>query len=226
MSKDSFLWEGHDRYVTRLKDLTLGSSTVLFYRERKSHQGIGKLKQIERLGARMVDQAFLDELSELEGLEELKLEGVSAGDLSPISNLKNLRTLRLRDVSEISNFEVVIDLPNLEGLYIENAKHLHALDVLGGLQHIRRLGVEGGMYNSQRLASLAPLAKLKGLEELYMSSVSLDDKVLSYLIDLPRLKVLRCARFAPKSEFDNLRNYMPHLECDWCDNYEIMVSPN
>lgn len=39
MSKDSFLWEGHDRYVTRLKDLSAGSSTVLFYRERKSHQG-------------------------------------------------------------------------------------------------------------------------------------------------------------------------------------------
>ena len=223
MSKDSFLWEGYDRYVTRLKDLSAGSSTVLFYRERKSHQGIGKLKQIERLGARMVNQAFLDELSDLEGLTELKLEGVSAGDLRPISQLRNLRTLRLRDVSEISNFEAVLDLPNLEGLYIENAKHLHALDFLGGLQHIKRLGVEGGMYKSQRLASLAPLAKLKGLEELYMSSVSLDDKALSYLTRLPRLKVLRCARFAPKSEFDSLRSCMPHLECEWCDEYEITV---
>ncbi|MDZ4309289.1 MAG: hypothetical protein U1A24_01835 [Cypionkella sp.] len=223
MSKDGFLWEGHDRYVTRVSDLSEESSTVLFYRERKSHQGIGKLKQIERLGARMVNQAFLDELSELEGLAELKLEGVSAGDLSPISRLKNLRTLRLRDVSEITNFEAVLDLPNLNALYIENAKHLHALDFLGSLKHILRLGIEGCMYKTQRVESLAPLARLMSLEELYMSSVSLDDKVLSYLTHLPRLSVLRCARFAPKSEFDNLRSCMPHLACDWCDEYEISV---
>lgn len=223
MSKDFFRWEGHDRYVTRLKDLSTESSTVLFYREGKSHQGIGELKQIERFGARMVNQAFLDELSELGGLVELKLEIVSAVDLSPISRLKNLRILRLLNVSKITNFDSVLELPRLEGLYIENANHLHTLDFLGGLQHIRRLGVEGGMYKIRRLASLAPLAKLKGLEELYLSSISLDDEVLSYLTYLPSLKILRCARFAPKSEFDKLRSFMPHLECDWCDKYEIGV---
>jgi Leucine-rich repeat (LRR) protein len=223
MSKDNFRWEGHDRYVTSLKELREGSTTVLLYREGKSHHGIGKLKQIERLGARMVNQAFLDELTELEGLVELKLETISASDLSPISQLKNLRILRLANVSKISNFEAVLNLPCLEGLYIENAQHLHALDFLGGLQHIRRLGVEGGMYNIRRIASLAPLAKLKALEELYMSSISLDDKVLSYLTHLPRLKTLNCARFAPKSEFDTLRSWMPYLECSWCDEYKITV---
>jgi Leucine-rich repeat (LRR) protein len=223
MSKDDFRWEGYDRYVTRLKELSAGGKTALFYREGKSHQGIDKLKQTERLGARMVNQAFLDELSELENLVELKLEGITAGDLSPISKLRNLRILRLANVSKIRNFEAVLNLPSLEGLYIENAKHLHAVDFLADLQHVRRLGVEGGMYQIRRIASLAPLAKLDGLEELYMSSIALEDKDLSYLCHLPRLKILRCARFAPKSEFDKLRSFLPHLECDWCDKYEITV---
>jgi hypothetical protein len=221
MAKDLFCWEGHDRYVTSLNDLSAGSTTVLFYREGMSHQGIRDLTQIRRLSARMVNQAFLDEISDLEGLEELRLEIVSAGDLSPISRLKNLRLLRLLNVSKISNFGALLNLPCLEGLYIENAKHLCALDFLEDLQHVRRLGVEGGMYKIRRIASLAPITKLKSLEELYMSSISLDDKDLSYLSHLPLLKIFRCARFAPKSEFEKLRGLMPHLQCDWCDKYEI-----
>lgn len=221
MPRDNFRWEGHDQYLTKVADISAASKTVLFYRERMSHQGIGKNTWIERLGARMVNQEFLGEISELGRLTELKLEGVSAHDLGPIHRLRELRLLKLQNVSSIKNFEVVLQLPKLEALYFENARHLHTADFLVGLQHIRRLGIEGGMYKHQRLESLAPLARLEGLEELYLASVTLRDKTLSYLAHLPRLAVLHCARFAPKSEFDNLRNLMPNLECHWCDNFQI-----
>ena len=54
-----------------------------------------------------------------------------------------------------------------------------------------------------------------------MPSVRLVEKDLSCLAEIPNLKLFDCARFAPKSQFVNLRRLMPDLDCHWCDKYEV-----
>lgn len=215
MSKDTFQWEGYDRFLTRLNDIPEDASTVLFYREKSSHKGISKLKSLKRLGARMVNQDFLDEIGELNELVELKLEIVTATDLSPLKGLTKLRALRLVSISKISDFSLLPRLPTLQCLYIENAKKLNSLDFLARAQSLRRLGIEGGMYSPQKIPTLAPLGDVRNLEELYLTSVQLDDQNLSYLTGCENLTVLRCARFSTDGEFMKLKASMPHLDCNW-----------
>ncbi|MGB3316488.1 MAG: hypothetical protein WBB85_18980 [Albidovulum sp.] len=215
MSKDTFHWEGNSRFLTRLSDIPKETSTVLFYREKRSQKGISKLKGLKRLGARMVNQDFLDEIGELNELVELKLEIVTATDLSPLEGLTKLRALRLANISKISDFSLLPRLPALRYLYIENAKKLTSLDFLEHAQSLRRLGIEGGLYSPQKIPTLAPLGELRNLEELYLASVQLVDKNLSYLTGCENLTVLRCARFAHEDEFNKLSSLMPQLDCHW-----------
>lgn len=111
--------------------------------------------------------------------------------------------------------------PNLEWLFVAHAKHLTNLKFLEGAHGLRSLGVEGNTYTRQAIDSLAPIAGLQKLENLFMTSTRLVDKDLTALTTIPNLKVLACARFAPKEQFDSLRRAKPDLECRWCDKYEI-----
>jgi hypothetical protein len=222
MPKDMFQWRGYDQYRTHLADIPEGSTTALFYRERGSHDGICKLIGLKRLGARMVNQDFLNQIGALTELVELKLEGLTASDFAPLEGLKKLRLLKIKDVKNIINFNFLNHMPSLELLYIENAKQLSSLDFLAQAHSLRRLGVEGGMYRPQRIVSLAPFGQLPNIEELYLASVQLKDKNLGYLAGCRSLTTLSCARFAPKDEFEKLRVLMPGLACSWFHKYEIL----
>jgi len=161
------------------------------------------------------------EISKLENLEYLDIETVTAENLLPLRNLRNLQTLKLSGIRKATNFEPLIRLLGLKRLFVENAKHLTSLDFLVGANHLTAIGVEGSMWTKQKIDGLAPLANLQRLEGLFLTSVTLRDKSLSCLSEIPHLRVLECARFSPKSEFSKLRNLLPNLKCRWCDEYEI-----
>lgn len=214
-------WNRWPSCVSTLDKVPTGASVVSFYREKRSHRGIGDRMSIIKLSAKQVDQDFLIEIGNLINLEYLDIEVITANDLSPLSQLENLRTLKLDSVRKATIFDVLLELPRIEKLFIQNAKNIKSLEFLHEAHQLISLGVEGSMWTKQKIASLSPLAGLRRLEALFLTSVQLKDKFLRYLIDVPRLKVLECARFAPKSEFEELRRLMPELDCHWCDNYEV-----
>lgn len=185
-------------------------------REKKSHRGIGERRRLRHLVATAVDQAFLDEICTLDGLERLDLMWpVTAADLSGLRNLRRLVHLGIDSPRNVTDFALLLELPTLRRLFIENAKHMTDLDWLSGAHHLESLGVEGSLWTTQHLPSLRPLAGLRGLRGLYLTSVRLKDQDLAPLADCPGLRVLECARFAPREAFEQLRRLMPALECDW-----------
>lgn len=224
MPRDLFQWPSVDVYKTRLQDVPIESTTVLFYRQRNSHRGISEFQSLRRFGARQVNQDFLEEICSLEGLELLSLETVTADDLRSLTRLKRLRTLRVANVRNASEFEPLAEMTWLQELYIEDAKHLSNVEFLENAHHLQKLGVEGSMWNLQKVASLKPLRGLRELESLFMTSVELADEDLAYLANCKNLSELECARFAPKSSFEHLRQMMPNLKCNWCDNYEQQIA--
>ncbi len=207
--------------ATSLDAVPEGCTRAVFYREKSSHKGISSRRGLRKLIATKVNQDLFDEICELKALDYLELNDLTIEDLAPISVLQNLRTLKLSGVRKVSRFDEVLKLPKLERLFIENAKHLSGLEFLAQAHHLRSIGIEGSMWTAQKVDSLAPLAGLAQLEALFMVSVRLRDKVLSHLAACPNLKILQCARFAPKVRFEELRALMPDLECTWCDRYEI-----
>ncbi|MGC1495641.1 MAG: hypothetical protein WA790_07525 [Sulfitobacter sp.] len=221
MPRDSLRWSGFDRFDTKLDDVPMDAETALFYRERHSQKGIGTRKKLQRLGARQVNQDFLDEICTIPSLVELRLEVVSAHDLTPLKRLSNLRVLKIVNNSKVTDFSALIEISTLRGLYIENAKNLNDFSFLSNAHHLVRLGLEGSMYRTCKLSSLEPLEGLRGLESLFMTSVSLKTKNLVGLAQCQNLMELHCARFAPRSEFQKLRAAMPNLSCNWCDEYDL-----
>ncbi len=214
-------WPDLTTFQTRLEDIPISATNALFYRERNSHRGIRKLQGLRKLKANMVNQDFLEEICELGNLNYLSIEGVSAIDLGPLTKLKHLRTLKLSGANKLNEFDALVKIPNLEALYMENTKHLRSINFLADCDHLLHIGVEGSMWTQQKVETLAPLKGLKSLQELFLTNVGLVDKDLSYLAECPKLKLLDCARFAPKRNFQKLRELMPDLSCGWCDQYEI-----
>ncbi len=210
-------------FVTSFNEVPEGAQVATLYREKNSHRGIGSRTEIVKLCAKQVNQVFLDEIGQLTRLEYLDIETITAEDLSPIASLENLKTLKLDSVRKASDFSPLLQLSNLDRLFIQHAKHLNSAELFSEANHLISLGLEGSMWTAQVIDSLAPLKGLKKLEALFFTNVRLKDKSLSYLAGIPNLKVLECARFAPKIEFVKLRKLMPELECHWCDDFEINV---
>jgi len=214
-------WPELTEYATNVSEINPNSDRALLYREKKSYRGISSLQNLKKLKASQVDQGFLEEICQLPDLEYLELYTVSASDLTPLKNLRSLKTLRLDIVSKAEDFTSLAEMTWLDALMISHAKHLSDLSFLSNADHLRYLGVEGAMWTAQKIESLKPLMGLKKLEYLFMSSIRLQDKKLTYLAAIKNLKVLDCARFAPKASFDDLHSLMPLLECRWCDSYKI-----
>jgi hypothetical protein len=202
-------------------EVEAGTEELHFYREKKSHVGIGKLSSIKKLFAKQVNQDFLNEIQELSNLEHLEMEVVTAADLRPLKKLSNLRILKITNVRTATDFTPLLEISSLTKLFIENAKFLDNLAFLSNAHNLIALGVEGGMYKKQKIDSLLPLSGLAKLEALFMSSVQLNDKNLDYLSLVPKLSYLSSARFAPESNFTSLRNLMPSLVCNWCESYNV-----
>jgi hypothetical protein len=214
-------YDSWPKCVTRVADIPFDCSCISFYRERNSHRGISAHTQIRKLSAKQVNQEFLEEICELKDLKYLEMETVTAETLELLQRLSHLKTLKLNSVRRASDFGALLKLPSLTKLFIQNAKLLNSLDPFSSAHQMISLGFEGGMWSPQKILSLRPLGKLASLEALFLTSVRLSDKDLSYLATIPNLKVLECARFAPKTEFEKLRRLMPDLHCHWCDKYEI-----
>ncbi len=222
--RDIPCYESWPACVKSPEDISADQQEASLYREKKSHLGISNRSNLKKLIAKQVNQDFLDEISALDRLEYLELQIVSAEDLSVIRSLTNLKTLKIYSPRRANNFSPLVELKSLTKLFIQNARYLTELDVFMDADNLISLGVEGGMYTPQRVRSLNPLAGLSNLEAIFLTNVRLEDKDLSCLSRIPNLKILECARFAPKASFAKLRELMPTLNCRWCDEYEIDIA--
>ena len=213
-------WRNWPSCNNQISNIQKNVERLHFYREKKSHNGIGEFQSLKELLAKQVDQDFMEQICAIDSLEYLEMEVVTAVDISKLQNLPNLRYLKIYGLRKATDFSCLKNIKTLRKLFIENAKHLNDLEFLDKDQGLVALGIEGSMYTNQKIASLKPLSGIKSLEAIFMSSVKLRDKNLDYLASLPNLKYFSCARFAPKPSFESLRKLMPDLNCNWCDKYE------
>jgi hypothetical protein len=183
-----------------------------------SHRGIGERRGLKHLIASNVDQPFLEEICTIEGLERLDLQWpVTSRDLSPLRKLKRLKRIHIDSPHKVEDFTPLLDISTLRFLFIENAPHLRDAKWLSGAHHLEAIGIEGSLWTTQHLESLAPFAGLQSLRGLFLGSVRLGHAKLGPLAECPQLEILHCARFASIEEFKELQRLKPHLSCTWFD---------
>jgi hypothetical protein len=202
-----------------LADIPDDAPLARFRRTKTSHRGIRTKTSLRTLIAGAVDQSYLEEIAVLGGLERLELEWpTTATDLRPLSALKHLRFLKIDSPRNITDFSPLLALPALEVLFIENAKHLKSLDWLAPLaDRLNVLGIEGSMWTTQRIPTLAPLRGF-AVEALFLTGTRIADKDLTPLQTMPNLRFLETACNAPREAFRALHKAKPELVCDWFED--------
>ena len=210
-----FEWDTLPPVVELVSAVPSGASLVRLRRITNSHRGISKLTGVRKLWAYGVNQEFLQEILALKDLELLYLEKVTAFDLAGLASLPALRSLSVIDAPKVMDLSWVPLLPALRSLAIQNAKNICDLTPLSRLTQLVALAVEGSMWTPMRVASLVPVSALCQLQFVFFTNLRVADQSLTALHRLRNLKVLQCAKFFPRHEFDRLSSALPELRCDW-----------
>jgi hypothetical protein len=210
-----FDWSTVPKVVTTLEGVPDDAQELHFLRERKSHRGFARLQRLKRAWLNGIDAEFLAEIAQVPSLEVLQLSRVTAADLGPLHRLRRLKRLMVGDAGKIESLHWVAGLPELDALQISNFKRVRDLEPLTALQSLVTLGVEGGMWSPMRPDTLAPLARMPNLRNLFLLSTRVADRSLRPLHALKDLRVLQCTTFYPDDEFRELRRALPKLECSW-----------
>ncbi|GAB1259287.1 hypothetical protein NBRC116494_37900 [Aurantivibrio plasticivorans] len=209
----------HNEIKRNLSDFSPDIEYLNFWRKQNSHAGVGSLQKIKHLTATSVNNSFFNEICKLESLDSLVLSDIEIDNISALDKLPNLRYLSLVKLKPCDGLASLVKLPKLEKLWISESKNITDYHFLKGANNLVALGVEGDIWTKQKVHSLKPFSEMDKLEALFMSSVQLKDKDLSYIASNPNLKYFSVARFAPKRSFDELRRIRPDIVCQWCDNY-------
>lgn len=211
-----FRWRELPGRLFKAEEIDPDASVVQLHRQGRSHRGIGQRRAIRTLFAYEVDQAFLDELCELDDLECLYMRGVRAADLRPLERLGKLQRLVINSATRIEDFAWVEGLSQaLRALAIEHAPKVSQLDPLAGLTQLGALAVEGSLQSRMKVESLAPLAGLEGLHFLFLTALQTQDRKLEALSGLQHLKVLEFANYYADGEVERLAACLPRARCRW-----------
>lgn len=206
--------EARPQRVFKAGDADPQADTVALHRERISHRGVGRLGCVRTLLAYNVDQGYFDELCELEQLECLYLESVTAADLSAIARLGSLQRLIINGATRIQGLEWIASLgPAVRSLAIEHAPRVSPIEPLTMLTRLTALAVERSLNADMHVSTLQPLANLQQLEYLFLTALRVDDKGLAPLQSLKSLKVLDFADRYARGEIDALAAALPETRC-------------
>ncbi len=156
-------------------------------------------------------------LSKLENLRFLGFffTGDKPSSLAPLAKLTQLQGLILGDCKQVSDFSPLQKLERLRSLTIVTEYGLKNLEFLAGMSDLRSLCLRFTCdKDKNKLKSIAPLAKLSNLSELYISPITPAVKDLSPLKKLKNLRVLivdESSLKERKAEYDEIRKALP--EC-------------
>ncbi|RDC65318.1 hypothetical protein [Adhaeribacter pallidiroseus] len=105
-----------------------------------------------------------------------------------LNGLSNLRTLNLEQLNKISNFSQLSSLVNLQGL-----------------------GINGGVWTAQKIASLKPIGSLTKLKYLTLINTRAQDKSFEPIMHLKELVRFNSSWNYPEAEFKKLKS-LPNLK--------------
>lgn len=163
-----------------------------------------------------VTQEMFEAACAMPGLEGLYVKWSGIVSLAPLRGMATLRYFHLGGAPSATDLEALSSLAHLVDLEISNVRAAGDLGFLDGLPGLRALWLSGDSNSIKplKIATLAPLAKLRELERLNLTTVQLDDESLAPLAALPKLRYLGLANKFPMEEFARLAGRRPDIACD------------
>jgi hypothetical protein len=157
-----------------------------------------------------VPQDLFEAACRVPSLEGLYIKWSTIKDLRPLIDAPTLRYVHIGSTAKAADPKPVGRLTRLTVLELESMPSLCQLEVLGELANLEQLAVEGGMWVTQHVESLAPLARLVGLRHLGLANLrAADPHSLRALASLTVLEHLRLAMWWPKEDLQFLSKALP-----------------
>lgn len=169
-------------------------------------QGIRHLWLVSR-----VPQKLFDAACRVPGLVSLYIKWSGIKKLNALENAHDLRYLHIGSSTGVESIEPLRSLTSLNWLGIESFTRIRCLEPLEELVDLEGLCVEGSMWTTQYVETLAPIGKLLKLRYLAISNLRSIDKTLSTLFPLSRLEVFHAAKWWDAAELAELERLNPQL---------------
>ena len=167
----------------------------------------------DELFATGVNQKALEEICARVKATAIRFKGMTADDLSPLASLANLEELDITWAHKFTDVSPLQNLRKLKGLTLSDNKRWHDLSQLKDMK-IEVLDISGGIWNTDRYETLAPLADLPNLRALQMTNVKVKEGGLRPLERCKKLKELMVSYVFPTEEYAYLSVKRPDIKCD------------
>jgi hypothetical protein len=158
-----------------------------------------------------VPQTLFEAACRMPNLEGLWIKWSSIKSISSISALANLKYLHLGSSTQLESIAPLSDRVGLKSLGLENLARIHQLNPIATLTNLEELSLEGSMWSSWKIETLAPAGQLTGLRYLSIANLRSEDQTLSPLFTLQNLETLVTAQWWDPDELAELRRRNPHL---------------
>jgi hypothetical protein len=158
-----------------------------------------------------VPQEVFDAACTVSNLKGLWVKWSSIKTIGSIAGAPSLMFLHLGSSPQLTSVEPLRRLGNLIWLELENIKRVSDFPVIGELRQLRGLAIEGSMWTTLVVDSLAPLAQLQELRHLSLANLRAKDKTLSPLFSLSSLEHFHAAQWWTKEEVSQLCRANPKL---------------
>jgi len=158
-----------------------------------------------------VSQPLFDAACAMPNLEGLYVKWSGVKTLDALTSMPFLKYLHIGSSAQLESIDPLSQLRGLVVLELEWIKRIADLTPLGALSRLEGLAVEGDMYNTQVVDSLAPLASLSRLRYLFLSNLKSRDGTLRPLVGIESLEHLNTALWWPESDFEILKRNLPRL---------------
>ena len=158
-----------------------------------------------------VPQMLFDAACELPSLEGLWIKWSGVRNIDALQGLKTLRYFHLGSSSALTAINALSQQRQLRWLGLENLKQITDVGPLAALTELEGLTLEGSIWSTQRILSLAPIGKLRSLRYLALANLRADDSTLAPLFTLKKLETFIVAKWWDEHEVAEIRKRNPGL---------------
>jgi Leucine-rich repeat (LRR) protein len=154
-------------------------------------------------------QALFDAACRMPKLEGLWIKWSSIKSIASIAGLPNLKYFHLGSSTQVESIAPLSDRKGLEWLGLENLAKIRHLDPVATLPNLQGLSLEGSMWSSWEVETLAPVGALTSLRYLSLANLRATDRTLTPLYPLQNLETLITAEWWDAGELAGLRRRNP-----------------
>jgi len=144
-------------------------------------------------------------------LEGLWIKWSSVTNITSIQELSRLRYFHLGSSTALRSIHPLAELTRLKWLGLENLKHISAIDPIGTPTQLEGLTLEGSMWNTWKVRTLAPLSSLHNLRYLSLAGLRANDRTLAPLFALRSLERFVAGTWWDDEELREIHRRNPRL---------------